>query len=179
MAVLAAGTGCSSNEAVAPAPGREALPTDLRLEAAAFGVDAGITVDCGSETFITLDQRVDRSQGRLVQHGEGGGDARRYVDRGNDIMVGFWAHTYFRDLQFHLIGQDSIEIRSPLSEGATERFWREFAVFAGNTRNANPATGELAQGTWTCRPMDTPPSSGEYYDPEGTAAGTWILRLGR
>jgi hypothetical protein len=56
------------------------------------------------------------------------------------------------------------------------RFWREFALFAGHSRNANPLTGDLAHGTWTCQPMDTPPSSGEYHDPEGTADGTWLLR---
>jgi hypothetical protein len=169
--------GCG--DSLSPVGDRELLPRDLQFVAVAFSVDAnGRKVDCGIDTYITLGTRVDRSETLLVQYGEGGGDARRYVDKASGNTVGFWAHTYFRDLRFHLIGADSIEIRSPESEGVPERFWREFALFAGNTRNADPLTGALAQGSWTCQPMDTPESSGEYHDVEGTARGTWILRRG-
>jgi hypothetical protein len=157
--------------------GDQLLPASLRLTAEAFSVDAnGLTVQCSIDTYITLNDRVDSEAGVLIQYGEGGGDARRYRDISVDRAVSFWAHTYFANLQFHQIGADSLEIRSPESASATERFWREFTVFAGNTRSANPLTGELAHGTWTCNPMDTPPSSGEYYDVDGFADGTWTLR---
>lgn len=171
--------GCAGVEPVAPVNDRSILPPKLKFVAEAVSVDANNRkVECAIETLIQLSERVERSEARVVQFGSGGGDARRYVDKENGNAVLFWADTYFEDLRIHLIGNDSIEIRSPISEGTPERFWREFAVFAGNTRNANPTTGELAQGNWTCQPMDTPPSSGEYYDVDGFAAGTWILRKG-
>jgi hypothetical protein len=156
------------------------LPASLRLVAEAHGVNPdGLRIDCTVETVITLHDRVERSAGRTVQHGEGGGDATRYRDVTPERAVQFWAHTYFTGLEFHLLGGDSIEVRSPESETATERFWREFAVWPGSRRHADPLTGELARGPWTCQPMDTPPESGEYYDAAGTAVGSWSLMRNR
>jgi hypothetical protein len=137
-----------------------------------------LRVDCTINTYISLDSRSERSTGGTTLFGTGGGDATRNVEKPNGSSVAFWAHTGFNDLRVVLIGSDSIEIRSPESVNATERFWREFTVFAGNTRETDPAAGVYAHGTWTCHPMDTPPSSGEYYDFEGSAAGTWELKRG-
>jgi hypothetical protein len=70
---------------------------------------------------------------------------------------------------------DSVEVRPPQSATATERFWKEFTRFPGNQRDRNPAQGVFAHGTWTCQPLDTPESSGQYFDNEGSVAGTWTL----
>lgn len=173
--VLLTFSACASNEPTGPAAGQPLLPSRLRLVAEAVSVNAaGLRIECSVETFVTLTAQVDRSGGRIVQHGEGGGDARRYRDLSTDRAIDFWAHTYFTSLEFHLIGTDSVEVRSPESVDVTERFWRAFALWAGHT-TAHPAAGELARGSWTCWPMDTPPSSGEYYDAEGVAEGTWTL----
>lgn len=175
-AVLWTFSACASDEPAGPGADRRLLPNRLRLVAEAVSVNAaGLKIECSVETFVTLTAKVDRSGGRIVQHGEGGGDARRYRDLSTDRAVDFWAHTYFTSLEFHLIGGDSVEVRSPESANATERFWREFALWAGHARIANPAAGELARGSWICWPMDTPPSSGEYYDAEGVAEGTWTI----
>jgi hypothetical protein len=175
-----AGPGAGGNGPGGNGPGgRALLPASLRLEAAAVSVDAqGRRVDCGVTTLVMLGTRTDRRGDRVVQFGAGGGEARRYRDLSTDRAVQFWADTYFPTLEFHLIGSDSVEVRSPESEGTPERFWREFALWAGHTRAANRAAGELATGVWTCWPMDTPPSSGEYYDAEGVAVGTWRLVVG-
>jgi hypothetical protein len=176
FAMIALAAACGGDEPLGPVTG-DPLPPALLFVAEAQGVDAGLAISCSIETIMMLDARVDRSATRIVQYGTGGGDARRNVLKDDGSGVGFWAHTYFPDLQIHLIGADSIEVRSPIGETATERFWREFAFFAGHRRNASPETGELARGSWTCRPMDTPPSSGGYYDPVGTIPGTWVLRI--
>jgi hypothetical protein len=161
-------------DAGAPSDAQDLLPPQLRLVAEAHSVDEnGLRIDCSVETVVTLAERVDRDQGRLVQYGSGGGDASRFRDISAERSVQFWADTHFPTLEFHLIGTDSIEIRSPESEGVTERFWREFAVWAGQRTAAGGSA--LAGGPWTCQPMDTPPSSGEYYDAEGVAAGSWTL----
>ncbi len=162
--------------AAAPAP--DALfPAQLRLvaEAHSVGVD-GLRVDCYVETVVTLTGRVIYAGSRTVQFGAGGGEASRYRDVSTDRAVQFWADTHFPNLEFHLVGGDSVEVRSPESESTPERFWREFAVWGGR-RVASPTLADpvLASGTWTCYPMDTPPSSGEYYDAEGIAVGTWSL----
>lgn len=157
-------------------PGEGRLPPRMRLVAQAEGSDqAGIFVQCHIATSITLTGERDDRAGAVVYFAEGGGDASRQIDREGANSVAFWADTYFESLEFHLIHPDSIEIRSPQSEDAESRFWHEFAVFPGNTRSASSETGEVARGTWTCRPMDTPESSGEYYDPVGSAEGTWTL----
>jgi hypothetical protein len=157
-------------------PGEGRLPARMRLVAQAEGSDqAGIFVQCHIETSIALTGEQDDRAGAVVYFAEGGGDASRRIDREGANSVAFWADTYFESLEFHLIHPDSIEIRSPQSEDTESRFWHEFAVFPGHTRNASTETGEVARGTWTCRPMDTPESSGEYYDPVGSAEGTWTL----
>jgi hypothetical protein len=161
-------------DAAAPGDAQDLLPSQLRLVAEAHAVDEnGLRIDCSVETVVTLARRVDRDQARIVQYGSGGGDASRFRDISAERSVQFWADTYFPTLEFHLIGTDSIEIRSPESAGVTERFWREFAVWAGRRFAAGETA--LAGGPWTCQPMDTPPSSGEYYDAEGVAAGSWTL----
>ena len=172
------GAGCTADhDPAAPHDTRDLLPASMVFIAEAAGTYGdGLAVDCAIETHITLDSRVERSATTVTQFGSGGGDAKRYVDKPNGNTVGFWAHTGFADLRFHLIGRDSIEIRSPESAESPERFWHEFTLFAGNTRDADPATGVLARGSWTCQPMDTPPSSGEYHDVEGSASGTWTLK---
>jgi hypothetical protein len=162
-------------DGTAPADARR-LPTTLRLVAEAHLVDAqGLRIDCGVETLVTLSDRVEGDGTRLVHYGAGGGEARRYRDLSAERSIAFWADTHFPDLEFHFIGFDSIEVRSPLSASATERFWHEFAVWAGNTRGATAT--RLAGGAWTCWPMDTPPTSGDYYDAEGVAIGTWSLEV--
>lgn len=161
-------------DAGAPSDARDVLPPQLRLVAEAHSVDAnGLRIDCSVETIVSLASRVDRAAARIVQYGAGGGEASRFRDVSAERSVQFWADTYFPTLEFHLIGADSIEIRSPESAGVTERFWREFAVWAGRRYAAGETA--LAGGPWTCQPMDTPPSSGEYYDAEGVAAGSWTL----
>ena len=176
VGLLAAG--CSADrDPAGPQAAGELLPERMVFLAEAAGTYGdGLVVDCAIETHITLDSRVQRSATTVIQFGSGGGDAKRYVDKPGGNTVGFWAHTGFADLRFHLIGRDSIEIRSPESAESPERFWHEFTLFAGNTRDADPASGVLARGSWTCQPMDTPQSSGEYHDVEGTASGTWTLR---
>ena len=169
---------CSADRSVSPGDPADVLPKNLALLAEASSVDAaGRRIECSVETHITLGARVERSATTVMHYGQGGGDARRYVEREGGSAVAFWAHTYFEDLRIALIGGDSLEIRSPLSETVTDsRFWHEFAVFPGRTRNLDAVTGELASGTWTCWPMDTPPSSGEYHDVDGIAPGTWVLK---
>jgi hypothetical protein len=149
---------CGTEAALGPV-GDRVLPTELRLQAQAAGVDAGKDISCSLDTHLRLDGAVDRSTHRVVQHGTGGGDAQRgwEVPAGNG--VGFWAELFIADLEAHLIGADSVELRSPLGMAVTD-----------------PLTGELARGVWICRPMDTPPSSGEYFDNVGTVAGSWTLR---
>lgn len=174
VAALLCLVSCSS-ETLAPAEDR-VLPVDLRLQAEAAGIDAGKDINCMLDILMRLDGSIDRSTYRVVQHGTGGGDARRgwVVPAGNGIT--FWAELFIADLEIHLVGSDSIEMRSPAAMADTEsRFWHELGLLPGHTRDANPAAGELAHGTWTCRPMDTPPSSGEYFDNIGTVAGTWKL----
>ena len=172
VAVTAA---CSGETVTMPPASPDPLPSALVLEAEASGEDAGLVIECTILTIIELTSRVDREPGLAVQYGSGGGDANRYIEHPDGNAISFWAHTAFEDLRVHLIGADSIEIRSPLAETTSERFWHEFTVFPGHTRLASESTGEVARGTWTCRPMDTPPSSGEYYDPEGSVPGTWVL----
>ena len=173
LIIALAVTGCDGTTAPPFAP---RLPTHFSILANASSVDEdGREVSCRIETLVTLENRVEALPGRVVYYATGGGDAYRYVEKGNGIAVQFWAHTHFADLQIHIIGADSIEIRSPGAETATERFWREFSVFPGRMQSADEVNQELARGTWTCRPMDTPPSSGEYYDVTGTAPGTWSL----
>jgi hypothetical protein len=167
---------CRDDGGFAPVAG-DPLPAALLLTAEAQGFDAGLQITCSIETIVTLNDRVDRHATRIVQYGTGGGDARRNVEKSDGNSIGFWAHTHFPDLEIHLIGADSLQVRSPIGETATERFWRELALFAGHRRNASTGTGEVARGTWTCRPMDTPPSSGGYYDPVGTVVGTWLLQV--
>ncbi|HWL39208.1 MAG TPA: hypothetical protein VNO75_03140 [Gemmatimonadaceae bacterium] len=177
LCVALLGGGCSGTDRMGPSGFQDPLPANLVFVAQAAGIYRdNLWVDCGIDTYMTLDSRIERGTAHLTQFGTGGGDARRYVDKPNGTAIAFWAHTVFADLRIDLIGRDSIEIRSPESANATERFWREFAVFAGNTRDPDLAAGVLARGTWTCQPMDTPPSSGEYHDVEGTASGTWVLR---
>ncbi|HEV8357638.1 MAG TPA: hypothetical protein VGQ17_12875 [Gemmatimonadales bacterium] len=166
---------CGASETLAPV-GDRVLPASLRLLAEAAGTDAGKDIQCSLDILVRLEGAIDRSTHRLIQHGTGGGEARRgwVLPAGNGIS--FWADLFIADLEIHLIGADSVELRSPASMADTEsRFWHELGLLPGHTRNANPATGELADGTWTCRPMDTPRSSGEYFDSTGTVAGTWRL----
>ena len=152
---------------------RTLLPSSLRLVADAESVGPdGLRVDCHVETVVTLTGRVMYAGGRTVQFASGGGEASRYRDVSADLAVQFWADTHFPALEFHLVDGDSIEVRSPESENVTERFWQAFAVWGGRRAASGPV---LASGTWTCYPMDTPPSSGEYYDAEGIAVGTWRL----
>jgi hypothetical protein len=166
---------CSTAESLGPGNNRALLPGNLKLVAEASSINAsGKRINCGIETIVTLGSRIDRGETAVVQYGTGGGEASRYADK-DGYAVQFSADTYFPDLEFHLIGVDSLEVRSPASTPVQERFWHEFAVFAGSSRNADPANGVLARGTWTCRPMDTPPSSGQYYDVDGIATGTWML----
>lgn len=156
---------------------RTLLPASLWLVADAESVGPdGLRVDCHVETAVTLTGRVIYAGGRTVQFASGGGEASRYRDVSADRAVQFWADTHFPALEFHLVDGDSIEVRSPESEDVTERFWRAFALWGGR-RAAGPGLTPpiLASGTWTCYPMDTPPSSGEYYDAEGIAVGTWRL----
>lgn len=169
--------GCAGADGTGPSGSQNLLPAQLVFTAEAAGIYRdNLRVECGINTYISLDSRSERGTARLTQFGTGGGDATRNVDKANGNTIAFWAHTGFADLRIILIGSDSIEIRSPESENAAERFWREFTVFAGNTRDTDPTAGVYARGTWTCHPMDTPPSSGEYYDFEGSAAGTWELK---
>ncbi|MGH7530326.1 MAG: hypothetical protein ACREMN_08095 [Gemmatimonadales bacterium] len=175
--LILAGAAWGCADASAPAVERDLLPSRLLLVAEAHAVDAdGLRIDCAVATHVTLQARVDRPSGRVIQYGAGGGEASRYRDVNAERAVQFWADTYFATLEFHLIGTDSIAVRSPESEAVTERFWHEFAVWAGSRSQADPSSGALASGPWTCQPMDTPPSSGEYYDAEGTAPGSWSLR---
>ena len=174
VAALLCQASCSS-ETLAPA-GDRILPADLRLQAEAAGIDAGKDISCRLDIRMRLDGPIDRSTYRVVQHGTGGGDAMRgwVVPAGNGIT--FWADLFIADLEIHLVGSDSIEMRSPAAMADTEsRFWHELGLLPGHTRNADPAVGELAHGSWTCRPMDTPPGSGEYFDNIGTVTGTWKL----
>jgi hypothetical protein len=164
------------NETLSPA-GERSLPAGLRLVAEAVGTDAGKDITCSLDILMRLDGSVERSTNRVVRYGTAGGEARRgwVVSAGNGVS--FWAELFIADLEAHLIGADSVELRSPLGIAVTDsRFWRELGLLAGHTRNANPAAGELAHGVWTCRPMDTPPSSGEYFDNVGTVVGSWTLR---
>jgi hypothetical protein len=166
---------CGSSEALSPA-GDRVLPTTLRLMAEATGSDAGKDINCHLDIRMMLAGAPERSTHRVIQHGTGGGDAFRGWTNPGGGGISFWADLFISDLEIHLIGADSIELRSPASMADTEsRFWHELGSLPGHTRDANPATGELAHGTWTCRPMDTPPSSGEYYDPDGTVPGSWLL----
>ena len=135
----------------------------------------GLRIDCSVETVVMLTDRVIYAGGRTVQFGTGGGEASRYREITPERAVQFWADTHFPTLEFHLVGGDSVEVRSPESESTPERFWREFAVWGGRRIVVDGLA--LARGTWTCYPMDTPPSSGEYYDAEGVAVGTWTLML--
>lgn len=153
------------------------LPAQLVFRADAAGVaDNGKPTSCFIETMIDVGETV-RRDGRAVQLATGGGDAFRSIDHG-DRSVQFWAHTGFADLEIHHVSADSLEIRSPLSEAVTDsRFWHELGLMAGHRRVETLGPGELARGTWTCHPMDTPPSSGEYYDAEGSLEGTWVLRI--
>jgi hypothetical protein len=161
-------------DGVAPRDGL--LPTEMRLVAEAHAVDAaGLRIDCNVETFVSLTDRVIYAGGRTVQFGTGGGDARRYRDLSPERAVEFWAHTHFPSLEFHLVDGDSIEVRHPDSDTTSERFWRAFALWGGQLIEARGVPAVLATGQWTCYPMDTPPSSGEYYDAEGEAVGTWSL----
>lgn len=171
------GQACGAGETLAPV-GERILPPGLRLVAEAAGTDAGKNITCMLDIHMRLDGSIDRSTHRVVQYGTGGGDARRgwVVPAGGGVT--FWAELGMGDLEAHLIGADSLEFRSPIGMAVTDsRFWHELGLLAGHTRNANPLTGELAHGIWTCRPMDTPPSSGEYFDNVGTVAGTWTLLL--
>jgi len=165
---------CGSSEALGPA-GERVLPTTLRLLAEASGSDAGKDINCSLDIRMTLQGAPERSTQRVIQRGIGGGDATRGWSTGGS-GIAFWAELMIPDLEIHLIEADSIELRSPGSAAVTDsRFWKELGLLPGHTRDANAATGELAHGSWTCRPMDTPPSSGEYYDPVGTVPGTWRL----
>ena len=179
MAVLTAGavTSCSSGETTSPKE-VDLLPTQLLFRADAEGLaDNGKRAQCWIETFIEIGATVERG-GRVVQQATGGGDAFRSIDRDEDTSVQFWAHTGFADLEFHHVSTDSLEIRSALAEAVTDsRFWHEFGLMGGHRRAGALAPGELARGTWTCHPMDTPPSSGEYYDASGSLDGTWVLRV--
>jgi hypothetical protein len=158
-------------------PGGEPLPLQLRFLAEAEGIaDNGKHAACSIDTYIELSGEVVE-EGSPQQVGTGGGDAQRTIEKTATTSVAFWAHTYFNLLEFHLLGRDSLEIRSPESSQVTDsRFWKEFALFAGHRRSSELAEGELARGRWTCHPMDTPPSSGEYEDREGSIAGTWVLQ---
>jgi hypothetical protein len=158
MAVLTAGavTSCSSGETTSPEE-VDLLPTQVLFRADAEGIaDNGKRTQCWIETFIEIGATVERG-GRVVQQATGGGDAFRSIDRDEDTSVQFWAHTAFADLEFHHVSKDGL--------------------MAGHRRAVALAPGELARGTWTCHPMDTPPSSGEYYDPSGSLDGTWVLRV--
>lgn len=144
--------------------------------AEATGSDAGKDINCHLDIRMTLAGSPERSTDRVIQHGTGGGDAFRGWTNPDGGGISFWADLFIPDLEIHLIGADSIELRSPGSEAVTDsRFWKELGLLPGHTRDANSAAGELAHGSWTCWPMDTPPSSGEYYDPVGTIPGTWRL----
>ncbi|HYC52552.1 MAG TPA: hypothetical protein VEB19_15675 [Gemmatimonadaceae bacterium] len=152
------------------------LPTELRFEAFANGqLPDGRDIQCSIETHIVITSEVAVAGNATIRTGTGGGDARRNKELANGNSVAFWATTGFQDLQVAYIGTDSIEIRSPASADVTERFWKEFARFAGSRRNLDPAQGVYAEGDWTCHPMDTPESSGEYYDAEGSMPGRWTL----
>ena len=168
---------CSSNSSVSPEE-TPLLPAQVLLRADAEGVaDNGKAAQCYIETIIEIGEMVRRN-GRTVQLATGGGDAFRWITRGDGTSVQFWAHTSFPDLEFHHVSADSLEIRSPLGETVTDsRFWHELGLMAGHRRAETLAPGELARGKWTCRPMDTPPSSGGYYDPDGSLEGTWVLRV--
>ena len=170
-------TACGGDSTVSPED-MPLLPTQLLFRADAAGIaDNGKATECFVETYIEIGETVRRN-GRAVQLATGGGDAFRSIDHGNGIAVQFWAHTGFADLEFHHVSADSLEIRSPLGEAVTDsRFWHELGFMAGHRRAETLAPGELARGTWTCHPMDTPPSSGEYYDAEGSLDGTWVLRV--
>ena len=115
----------------------ELLPRELLFRADAEGVaDNGQPASCYIETYIELDARVDRG-GSAVQYGSGGGDAFRSMPKDEDTSVQFWAHMYFPTLEFHLLDEDRIEVRSPESEAVTDsRFWREVCVLCGHRRDA-------------------------------------------
>lgn len=152
-----------------------ALPAQLLFSATAVGDLAdGRHIDCSIETIMNLTGEVTRGTAEDIRTGTGGGEAKRYKQLTNGNTLGFWAETGFADLRIAFIDVDSIEIRSPASANVTERFWREFARFTGN-RRGSPGNPVIASGTWTCQPMDTPPSTGEYYDVEGSMPGTWVL----
>lgn len=167
---------CSDPAGPAGLDAIRALPTELRFVASAQGtLEDGRQVQCGIDTYITITSEVTAAEGATIRSGTGGGDATRTKDLANGNVVSFWAHTVFENLQVAYIGADSVEIRSPESATATERFWKEFTRFAGHRRLANPAQGAYAEGTWTCHPMDTPESSGEYFDDDGSVPGRWTL----
>ena len=152
------------------------LPTELRFIAVADGdLEDGRHLQCSIDTYITITADVAVADGATIRTGTGGGEATRYKERLDGTTVGFWAHTYFNDLQVAYIGSDSVEIRSPQSSQATERFWKEFARFAGDRRAQDATQGLFAEGSWTCQPMDTPESSGGYFDNEGSITGRWTL----
>jgi hypothetical protein len=169
--------GCEGGTAPTGVPGAQLpLPRNLVFQAEAAGTYASdLGVHCTITTHIALSEGAERTSSLVVQVGTAGGDATRSVEKANGNVVQFWAHTYFADLRVRLVGSDSIEIRSPLSEASAERFWHEFSLFAGNTRRMVGDSEVLARGSWMCHPMDTPPSSGEYYDAEGSVPGTWVL----
>jgi hypothetical protein len=151
---------CGSSEALAPV-GDRILPTTLRLLAEATGSDAGKDINCSLDIRMMLQGSPERSIHRVIQYGTGGGDAFRGWSTPEGGGLSFWADLYIADLEIHLIGADSIELRSPGSAADTEsRFWHELCPLPGHTRDANPAAGELAHGTWTCRRWTRRPAPG-------------------
>ncbi|HEX5765162.1 MAG TPA: hypothetical protein VFY27_06315 [Woeseiaceae bacterium] len=153
------------------------LPPELLLRATAEGVDAGLSIECAVNGHLELEPEVIDDGNHRVQHGSAGGEALRALQRPDGSGVQFWGDYQMATLEVHRIGADSIEIRDVgiYSDVVPSRFWSEFLVFRGHATPNEWSAGIIARGAWTCYPMDTPPSSGEYHDPVGTIVGTWTL----
>jgi hypothetical protein len=167
---------CGGPDAVAPVPRN--FPTgSLQFLASASGTDAGKSIDCHIDGILDINPVPVQRGTMTVYTGTGGGEAFRSVLASNGSGISFSADYYQANIEIRLIGEDSVEVRdvSPYADPALSRFWNAMTFFPGSA-SLMPGFGNgAANGAWTCFPLDTPPSSGGYYDADGIAVGTWHI----
>jgi hypothetical protein len=174
VAAVALVAACGDSLGFAGGVGHRSIPTTTKLIATAYDDTQNRIVDCSLYLELVIGEAILSTPTESRFRARFGGEAKRFVTAPDGSGVGFWAEVPDDKAIVRLPGADSLEIRSPTSETASERFWREFSVFAGTAREQRDKN-VLAEGPWLCQPMDV--NYNNYDDSELTAKGRWQLVL--
>ncbi|MGE0438925.1 MAG: hypothetical protein AB7L66_00030 [Gemmatimonadales bacterium] len=161
--VIAALAACGA-PSVGPSIGPD-FPTTLDFTAEAEGVAGGRTVRCSLDFHVMLERRGDH------WFGSWGGEIHRLAIDATGAGVEFFGDS-FAELRVDIDGSGAVTLRSyrdgrPLPPDGSSRFWDGILEVRGRLAAGDGAV--VAEGAWTCQPMDA------RGDSVGAVTGQWRL----